>query len=61
MANSRLGRGFAALISDMREIDSPEIASYDEKGKLNQGVNEIAIDLIKANPTQPRKPFNEDS
>ncbi|HCU55711.1 MAG TPA: chromosome partitioning protein ParB [Clostridiales bacterium] len=61
MANSRLGRGFAALISDMREIDSPEIASYDEKGKLNQGVNEIAIDLIKANPNQPRKTFNEDS
>ena len=61
MANSRLGRGFAALISDMREIDSPEIASYDEKGKLNQGVNEIAIDLIKANPNQPRKTFHEDS
>lgn len=61
MANSRLGRGFAALISDMREIDSPEIASYDEKGKLNQGVNELAIDLIKANPNQPRKTFHEES
>ena len=61
MANSRLGRGFAALISDMREIDSPEIATYDEKGKLNQGVNEIAIDLIRANPNQPRKTFNEES
>ena len=61
MANSRLGRGFAALISDMREIDSPEIATYDEKGKLNQGVNEIAIELIHANPNQPRKTFNEES
>ena len=38
MANSRLGRGFAALISDMREIDNPEIATYDEKGKLKEGV-----------------------
>ena len=61
MANSRLGRGFAALISDMREIDSPEIATYDEKGKLNQGVNEIAIEMIHANPNQPRKTFNEES
>lgn len=61
MANSRLGRGFAALISDMREIDSPEIATYDEKGKLNEGVNEIAIDLIRANPNQPRKTFHEES
>ena len=49
------------MVSDMREIVNPEIASYDEKGKLNQGVNEIAIDLIHANPHQPRKTFNEES
>ena len=61
MANNRLGRGFAALISDMREIDSPEIATYDEKGQLKEGVNEIAIDLVHANPNQPRKTFNEES
>ena len=61
MANSRLGRGFAALISDMREIDNPEIASYDEKGKLKEGVNEISIELVKPNPNQPRKTFNEES
>ena len=61
MANNRLGRGFAALISDMREIDNPEIATYDEKGKLKDGVNEIAIDLVKPNPHQPRKTFNEES
>ena len=61
MANNRLGRGFAALVSDMREIVNPEIASYDEKGKLNQGVNEIDIELIRVNPNQPRKTFNEES
>ena len=61
MANNRLGRGFAALVSDMREIVNPEIASYDEKGKLNQGVNEVAMDMIRANPNQPRKTFNEES
>ncbi len=45
----------------MREIDTPEIATYDEKGKLNQGVNELSIDLVHANPNQPRKTFNEES
>ncbi len=45
----------------MREIVNPEIASYDEKGKLNQGVNEIDIELIRVNPNQPRKTFNEES
>lgn len=59
MANSRLGRGFAALISDMREIDSPEIETYDEKGELKSGVNEVSIDLVRANPLQPRKTFDE--
>ncbi len=59
MANSRLGRGFAALISDMRELDSPEIETYDEKGELKSGVNEVAIDLVRANPLQPRKTFDE--
>ena len=61
MANNRLGRGFAALISDMREIDNPQIATYDEKGKLKEGVNEISIDLVIPNPNQPRKTFNEES
>ena len=59
MANNRLGRGFAALISDMRELDSPEITTYDEKGELKSGVNEVSIDLVKANPLQPRKTFDE--
>lgn len=49
------------MVSDMREIVNPEIASYDEKGKLNQGVNEIAMDQIHPNPNQPRKTFNEES
>lgn len=61
MANNRLGRGLAALISDMRDINSSEIATYDEQGQLNRGVNEMEIDLIRPNPNQPRKTFNEDS
>ena len=59
MANNRLGRGFAALISDMRELDSPEIASYDEKGELNIGVTEVPVALVRPNPLQPRKIFDE--
>jgi len=59
MANNRLGRGFAALISDMRELDNPEIASYDEKGELNTGVTEVPTALVRPNPLQPRKTFDE--
>jgi len=61
MANNRLGRGLAALISDMRELDNPEIESYDEKGELKSGVSEVPITLVRANPLQPRKTFDEAS
>ncbi len=61
MAGNRLGRGFAALISDMRELESPEITTYDEKGKLNRGVNEVEIAKVKPNPNQPRKHFDEEA
>lgn len=61
MAGNRLGRGFAALISDMRELESPEITTYDEKGELNRGVNEVEIVKVKPNPNQPRKHFDEEA
>ncbi len=61
MANNRLGRGLAALISDMRDVTSPEFATYDEQGQLTHGVNEVEIDKIRPNPNQPRKIFNEES
>ena len=61
MAGNRLGRGLAALISDMREMDSPEIETYNEKGELKTGITEVAIDSVRANPGQPRKTFGEEA
>ena len=61
MAGNRLGRGLAALISDMREMDSPEIETYNEKGELKTGITEVAIDSVRPNPGQPRKTFGEEA
>ena len=46
-----LGRGLAALIDD---------AGLAAQAKAEGGAREIAIDLIRANPDQPRKTFDED-
>ncbi len=61
MAGNRLGRGLAALISDMREMDSPEIETYDEKGELKSGITEVSVDAVRANPGQPRKTFDQEA
>ena len=46
-----LGRGLAALIDD---------AGLAAQAEAEGGAREIAIDLIRANPDQPRKTFDED-
>jgi len=51
-----LGAGLDALFSDLQV----EVKTYDNEGKLNKGVSEIAIDLIDANKDQPRKNFDEE-
>lgn len=61
MAGNRLGRGLAALISDMREMESPEIETFDEKGKIKEGITEVPILSVRANPGQPRKTFGEEA
>ncbi len=47
-----LGRGLSALIEDAGNV-SPE--------ELKAAIIEIPIDMIEANPYQPRKNFNEES
>lgn len=56
MANKGLGKGLAALFS---EIENQSITSYDSEGNLNRGVSEIDINQIDTNPNQPRKNFDE--
>ncbi len=53
-SNRRLGRGLAALIGDIREETS------ESDIVMREGVRKIAIALIKANPRNPRKDFNDE-
>jgi ParB family transcriptional regulator, chromosome partitioning protein len=50
----RLGRGLAALIGD----DVPLQAPVEERDL--QGLRSLPIDLLKPNPKNPRRHFNED-
>jgi ParB family transcriptional regulator, chromosome partitioning protein len=50
----RLGRGLAALIGD----DVPLQAPIEEKDI--QGLRSLAIDLLRPNPKNPRRHFNEE-
>ncbi len=49
-AKKRLGRGLAALIGEMDKPDAPEPIAND---------GQIGIDLISANPANPRRHFAE--
>jgi ParB family transcriptional regulator, chromosome partitioning protein len=53
-SNRRLGRGLAALIGDIRE----ETGEAD--AILRDGARKVPTALIKANPRNPRKDFNDD-
>lgn len=53
---SRLGRGLSALIGEVEGIAPPEPKSAESSGA---GPSEIAIDLIRRNPKQPRRTFDE--
>ena len=50
--NSGLGRGLAALLGDE--------ANEGEQQQASSAITEIEVDLIDANPWQPRKEFNQE-
>jgi len=63
--NRGLGRGLSALFSDTEgayenatSFDRDIVEKYPEDIK---GLTEVDIDLIRANPNQPRKHFDEDA
>lgn len=66
---SRLGRGLSALIGEveaMRPVPPPantlaDPASAPAPGAATGAPNEIAIDLIRRNPAQPRRTFSEEN
>ncbi len=55
MAEGRrgLGRGLSALLGEAESASTPE-------GRRAAGAQEIAIELIRRNPDQPRRVFGED-
>ncbi|MGN0771460.1 MAG: ParB/RepB/Spo0J family partition protein [Christensenellales bacterium] len=53
MKKSGLGTGLEALLAINTE------SAYDEKGNLNAGVEEVEIDRIFTNSSQPRKTFDQ--
>ena len=58
--NRGLGKGLSALFSETEE-DYGKSLLFDEEpsGEKGQGVTEIDVSSIFANPNQPRKQFDE--
>ena len=67
---SRLGRGLSALIGEVEAMNVRPAAPPAAQGEASasapaatpgQGASEIAIDLIRRNPAQPRRTFTEEN
>ena len=64
--NRGLGRGLSALFSDTEEAYENAAKSFVKDGAMElpadiKGLTEVEIDLVRANPNQPRKHFDEDA
>ena len=60
MKNNRgLGKGLSALFSETEEDYGKSLIFDEEPAKKGEGVTEIDINSIFANPNQPRKVFDE--
>lgn len=60
----RLGRGLAALIGDMEAYDEAKTPQGTDQsspaGSIVSADRKVAIELIRANPNNPRRQFSED-
>lgn len=54
----KTGQGLG--LNELFKNYSSEISTYDSTGVLNKGVEELDINLIRRNPDQPRKAFDEE-
>lgn len=54
----KTGQGLG--LNELFKNYSSEITTYDSTGVLNKGVEELDINLIRRNPDQPRKDFDEE-
>jgi len=60
MKKSALGRGLGALISDVDTLNLNNRVSPDNNNNPTL-ISDIALELIEANPFQPRNTFDEDA
>ena len=56
--NRGLGKGLSALFSETEEDYGKSLLFEEKEGQKGEGVTEIAISSIFANPNQPRKVFD---
>jgi len=57
--NRGLGKGLSALFSETEEDYGKSLLFDEEPTKKGEGVTEIDVSAIFANPNQPRKVFDE--
>ena len=57
--NRGLGKGLSALFSETEEDYGKSLLFEEKEEQKGEGVTEIAISSIFANPNQPRKVFDE--
>ena len=63
--NRGLGRGLSALFSELEAEGDAQVASYtpEERAAAEEGhdLTEVDVELIRPNPNQPRKHFDENA
>jgi len=56
---SRLGKGLSALMGEVEAVSTPSV-SIEADGEVPAGVAEMPINMIRPNPAQPRRHFDEE-
>ena len=63
--NRGLGRGLSALFSELEAEGDAQVASYTPEERAaaveGHGLTEVDVELIRPNPNQPRKHFDENA
>ena len=56
---SRLGKGLSALMGEVEAMNTPAVSTAPG-GEVPAGVAEMPLNMIRANPAQPRRHFDEE-
>lgn len=61
MKRTGLGRGLGALLNDSETVNAPRTAARIAASDVVGSMSEIDLDLIEANPFQPRTKFDQEA